>query len=125
MTNWYFILNNNHPDLASIRSECFLRHAIATNNSNDLSEVVSFDGTERLIKVAGVDEAWMATQLWINDAEACIGFYSQHDPEGFEVIKRWSDAQEPDFDSPEDEDELPDTPEQRRSWWQQISRFFN
>lgn len=120
MTNWYFILNNNHPDLASIRSECFLRHAIATNNSNDLSEVISFDGTERLIKVAGVDEAWMATQSWITNTESCIGFYSQNDADGVAIVQAWSEAQEPEFDSPDDGDELPDTAAQRRSWWQRL-----
>lgn len=120
MTNWYFLLNNGHPDLASIRSECFLKHAISTNNSNDLSEVVGLDGSERLIKVAGVDDAWISSQPWVTNSEACIGFYSQDDADGFAVVRAWSDAQDPEFDSPDDGDELPDTSEQRRSWWHRL-----
>jgi len=124
MTNWYFLINNNYQHLADIRAQCFLKHALATNNQNELSEVISFDGNERLIKVSGVDSNWIADQSeWINNAEACIWNFPQvNDPEdiGTKTVAAWAQSQDPEFDSPDDGDELPDTSEQRRSWWQRL-----
>jgi len=120
MTNWYFLINTSANNLAEIRAELFYKHAVSTNNQNEFSENISLDGETRLIKVAGIDSAWISSQSWISDQSKCAWAYPQtNDPEyeGTIQVVRWTQAQDPEIDNSADENELPDTPEQRRSWW--------
>lgn len=118
MAHYYFLINNNATNLAQIRTDCFLRHAISTNNQNELSEVLSFSGDERLIKVADVTQEWLDSKPWVIDTNICLWYYPQGDEVGTGVIQAWTQAQEPEFDSTEDE--IPDSNEERKSWWQRL-----
>jgi hypothetical protein len=109
--NHYFLVDNAGANLTQIRTECFTEHALATNNQNVLSEVVSFDGAERLIKVDTVTPDWVASRGWLAEA-----LWHAPQGQGDEVRIAWAQAQDPTFDG--DEDAQPDSPEQRRSWWQ-------
>lgn len=63
--NWYFLVGNDNPDLDRIRIECATQHGRNTID-NELSETLSSDGTERLIKVSGGDLNWQQNRDWID-----------------------------------------------------------
>ncbi|TAH36534.1 MAG: hypothetical protein EYC62_02505 [Alphaproteobacteria bacterium] len=113
--NWYFLIGNNHADIQSIRDECALRHTLNSPGS-ELSEVFSWSGNERLIKVANGDEAWQQQRDWINDL---LFRPLQQGLEADDNIRwRWLEAQAPEFDG--NEDGNPDTAQQRIDWWQTL-----
>ncbi|NBW12486.1 MAG: hypothetical protein EBR82_31090 [Caulobacteraceae bacterium] len=62
--NWYFLIGNDNPDLDRIRIECATQHGRNTVD-NELSETLSTDGSQRLIKVSGGGESWQSTRDWL------------------------------------------------------------
>jgi len=62
--NWYFLVGNDNPDLDRIRIECATQHGRNTVD-NELSETLSADGMQRLIKVSGGDFNWQSSRDWL------------------------------------------------------------
>ncbi|MGD9650607.1 MAG: hypothetical protein AB7U41_07465, partial [Dongiaceae bacterium] len=52
------------------RIECAVQHGRSTPEGHELSEVISDDETERLIKVTGGDLAWQQERNWISSTLA-------------------------------------------------------
>lgn len=113
MNNWYFLIDNTSESLDQMRIECATQHGRNTID-NELSESISFDGQERLVKVTGGNEEWQANRTWLN--ALIVAPLLQGDEANDELRARWAEAQVPEFDS--NEDGQPDSSEQRRAWWQ-------
>lgn len=92
MTNWYFLLKKNASGVDDIRMTLANKHASSTENGYALSEVLSTDEEEILVKVAGVELDWLVTQEWAADVEKCIWNYPQGHTEGDAVRLAWKDA---------------------------------
>jgi len=113
--DYYLLIDNNSSDLTQIRTDCFFKHALATDNTTMLSEVIGRDNAERLIKVRGGDAAWLQSRSW---AGSVIKHLTRGNTDDDNIRLAWCDAQDPNFDG--NGDGYIDTPEERRAYWQNL-----
>ena len=118
MTDHWFLIDRAAVNLAEIRSDCFERNAIITNNALNMIEVRSYSGEELLIGImGGNDQAWLGSLLWVNTA-AVIWHGDAADANIDALVTAWREAQRPNRDA--DQDGNRDTTAQRKSWWMRL-----
>lgn len=96
--NWYFLISNSVPGLDAIRIECAVQHGRNTTEGTELSEVMSLDGSERLIKVTGGDAEYQASRAWaklITAGGVCNAIWLQGNPLDDDARLTWLDNQLP------------------------------
>lgn len=117
ITNYYILLSKNAPNFRQARIACYTKHVLESDLYSEMADYRSFDSSELLLKVPNGNQTWLDTMPWKNEV---LAHWQDGNPQHEALLSAWLDAQQPDFDSPNDGDELPDTPEQRRSWWQRL-----